>query len=331
VAKERAAALSLRVAAFLILALAAAMPGHAKDRTASIVIRAGKSDSVNHALAVEFAGAMATGANGAYTLDVQESQGSIANVIDAAKAPANYLFTAGPNVIAAARRGQKPFTPDPRYRSIRALFPIPGQTVQWVVLRTSPLRSLEDMPGRSFITGPSGGIAARVSQEALQALGIEREVQIMDINPAGGLPALAAGQVAAVAIAGPYPVPALAQFAAKTPIRLLSLPEPQLGKVLASDDSLAAEVVPRAAYGLEADAVTLALPAGVYTTTRMSEATAYALTKAFWAERAALVKRAAPWQAVDWDTLATLGAQFHKGALRFYREVKFPVPKALRG
>ncbi len=103
-------------------------PAAAKDRTASIVIRAGKTDSPSHALARQFAEAVAVAVNGACTLDVQESQGSVQNVIDAAKAPRNFVFTAGPDDIAAAQRGRKPFAPDPRYREIRALFPMPAQT-----------------------------------------------------------------------------------------------------------------------------------------------------------------------------------------------------------
>jgi len=303
----------------------------AKDQTASIIIRAGKSDSPNHALAVQFAEALAVALNGAYTLDVQESQGSIRNVMDAGKAQANYLFTAGPNVIDAARRGQKPFAPDRSYRAIRALFPIPSQTVHWVVRKDSAIKSLYDLAGKSFISGGKGSVSERVTAEALGALGVDREVQIMDIDAAAAPAALKAQQVAGFAIAGAWPLPALLDLATATPIRLLSLPQPQLGRALAADDSIAAEIVPKGAYpGLDDDAVTLALPVGVYTTTRMKDATAYALVKAFWSRHDALIKRNPPWRAVNIAELATLGVQLHKGALRYYRDAGIPVPKALR-
>lgn len=314
-----------------VVALALAIPADAKEPAGSILIRAGKSDSPNHALAVQFAATVAGAANGAYTLDVQESQGSIENVIDAAKAPANYLFTAGANVIAVARRGQKPFAPDPRYRDIRALLPIPPQTVHWVVRQDSGITSLAGLAGQNFITGAKGSVSERVTSEVFQAIGIERDVQIMGIDAAAAPAALKAKQVSGFAIAGPYPLPALVELATATPIRLLSLPEPQLKMVVATDDGIAAEAVPKGAYpGLEAGVTELALPAGIYTTTRMSEATAYAITKAFWSQRAALVQRAPPWQAVTTDTLATLGVRLHKGALRYYREAHVPVPKTLR-
>jgi len=301
------------------------------DTTASIVIRAGKSDNPTHALAVQFAEAVAVAVNGAYTVDVQESQGSVENVIDSLKAPRNYLFTAGPNVVAGAQRGDKPFTRDPHYQDIRALFPIPAQTVHWVVRQDSGIKTLLDLAGRSFISGAKGGVAERVTTEALQALGVDREVQIMDVDAASAPAALAAKQVAGFAIAGAYPLPALVDLGKKVPIRLLTLPAPQFAKVLAADDSLGAETVPKGTYaGVDSDVEVLALPAGVYTTTRMSEKTAYAITKAFWSQHAALEKRDPPWQSVTPSTLAAVGVRLHEGALRYYREAGIAVPKALR-
>ena len=59
--------------------------------------------NVRERLAVQFAETVALALNGAYTLDVQESQGSIQNAEDILKSPANYVFTSGVSVIGAAR------------------------------------------------------------------------------------------------------------------------------------------------------------------------------------------------------------------------------------
>ena len=83
--------------------------------------------------------------------------------MEAPKRRGNYIFTASPNVIAQARRGEKPFKPDPRYREIRALFPIPSLTVQWVVRQDSDIKSLADLAGHSFIPGPRGSISERLT------------------------------------------------------------------------------------------------------------------------------------------------------------------------
>jgi len=322
-----------KVLAILCCAAALLFAGGAaaKDATKSIVIRAGKADSPSHALAVQFAEAVAVALNGAYTLDVQESQGSIQNVMDSRRAQRDYLFTTGPNVITAARRGQKPFTPDPRYRRIRALFPMPAQTVQWVVRKDSDIDTLASLAGRNFISGAKGSVAERVTTEALETLGILHEVQIMDINVSAAVQALKAKQVSGFAIAGAYPLPSIADLAATTPIRLLAMPRPALRRLLHADDSIAAELVPKDTYpGLDQDVTVLALPAGVYTTTRMADDVAYAITKAFWSQRDALVKKYPPWQAANAAALATLGAELHPGALRYYREALINMPANVR-
>ena len=303
----------------------------AKDATASIVIRAGKSDSPNHALAVQFAEAVAVALNGAYTLDVQESQGSVDNVMQAVKGQRDYVFTASPNFIAQARRGAKPFAPDRRYREVRALFPIPAQTVEWVVRRDSTVTTLRGLAGQNFISGAKGSIAERVTTTALQVLGLEHSVQIMDIAAAAAPEALKAKQVSGFAIAGAYPVPALTALAQAMPIRLLSLDPPELAKVMRADDSIAAELVPKGTYpGLAEDTTVLAVPGGAYTTSRMRDATAYAVTKAFWSQHDALATRSPQWQAVGPAALPTLGVKLHPGALRYYREAGIKVPKSLR-
>ncbi|HUZ75020.1 MAG TPA: TAXI family TRAP transporter solute-binding subunit [Stellaceae bacterium] len=302
----------------------------AKDRTGAIVIRAGKTDNPTHALARQFAGAVAV--NGAYTLDVQESQGSVQNVIDALTAPRDFIFAASSDLIAAARRGRKPFSPDRRYREIRALVPMPALTVQWVVRQDGDVKMLSDLAGRSFIAGPRGSVSERLTTAALQVMGIDRQVQMIDIvDPAAAAAALKAKQVSGFALAGAYPVPTLEALARAVPIRLLGLRQPALGQVLAADSSIAAEILPKGTYpGVDADVTTLAIPDGLYTTTRMPAATAYRITKAFWTQRAALIARHPPWQAVSFATLATLGVRLHAGALRYYREVGAKVPRALR-
>jgi TRAP-type uncharacterized transport system substrate-binding protein len=62
----------------------------------------------------------------------------------------------------------------------------------------------------------------------------------------------------------------------------------------------------------------------------MRAATAYAITKAFWTQHDALVKRNPPWQAVNFALLSTLKAALHPGALRYYREVKAHLPRGVR-
>jgi len=313
-----------------ILVLAPA-PGRAAEAPPAIIVHAGKADSPYHALALQFAEAVAQG-NIALTLQVEESQGSVQNIKDALHAGNSYVFTAPPNLIAQARRGDKPFDPPARrYGEIRALFPIPAQTVHWVVRADGDVKHFVDIAGKAFVPGAKGSFGERQTVSAMHVLGVEQRVQLIDIDPDGAQAALAGNQFAGTTLAGTFPLPALNNLAKTTPIRLLSLSRQELAKVLAADDSTVAEIIPKRTYpGQDEDIASIGLPAGVYTTTGMSERMAYAITKAFWSQKWVLAQRNPPWNAVTPATLAQLGVKLHKGALRYYREAGVKVPAALR-
>jgi TRAP transporter TAXI family solute receptor len=313
-----------------VLSLGATVGGAAADPPPPIIVHAGKGDSLNHALAMQFAEALAQG-NNALTVQVEESQGSVQNVIDATRRPGNYVFTTAPNLIAQARRGDKPFRRNARYAQIRSLFPIPPLTMHWVVRADSGVKRFANLAGQPFVPGGKGSFSERQTASVLHVLGLEQRVQLIDIDAAGAQAALAGKQVAGIALAGTFPLPAVTDIAKTTPIALLSLGHAELAKVLAADDSITAQVIPKGTYpGVAEDVTTIALPAGAYTTSRMSDAMAYAITKAFWSQKGALVQRSAAWNAVTPALLAKLGVRLHPGALRYYREAGIKVPKALR-
>src|SRR5258708_20529737 len=79
VRRSVAAAWSLAV----LVAAAAIATATAAEGVPPITVRAGKADSLNHALAVQFAEAGGGRGNGALTPVVEESQRAVANVIDA--------------------------------------------------------------------------------------------------------------------------------------------------------------------------------------------------------------------------------------------------------
>jgi TRAP transporter TAXI family solute receptor len=321
-------ALGLRAMA-LGAAMIAALPAFANETT--IIVHAGKAGSTNYALARQFAEALALAGNGALTLVVAESHGSVENVADIGKMRADYVFTAAPSVIRQARRGAKPFSRNPRYAGIRALFPIPAQTVHFVVRRDGKIKDFAGLAGQLFIPGVRGSLGERVSEETFHALGIAKSMQFIDSAAAGAPAALRARQIGGFAMVGSFPVPSLVELAKTTPIRLLSLPPAVIAKIHAADDSLLAVVIPRGTYpGTEREVMTLGLPAGAYTTLRMTNAMAYALTKAFWSQRSALARKHPAWSAVRPSALASLGVPLHPGALRYYRENGISVPPDLR-
>jgi TRAP transporter TAXI family solute receptor len=303
----------------------------ANETTTQVTVRAGKADNPNYPLARQFAEALALASNGAFALDVKESQGTVQNVIDAPKDGANTIFTASRSVIMSARRGRQPFTPNRGYSDIRALFPIPAQTVHWVVRQDSGIQTMADLAGHGFVPGAKGSVSERVTAGALQALGIEKKVQLIDIDVAAAPDAVMSNKVTGLAMAGSFPIARIADIAKATPIQLLSLPSPVIAKMVAADDSIQQQTIPKNTYpGIDTDVTTVAVPVGIYTTRRMSANTAYALTKAFWSQLGALGDKNPVWRGVTGSAVATLGITLHPGALRYYKEAGIAVPAAMR-
>ncbi len=61
---------------------------------------------------------------------VEESQGSVQNVKEAANRKGDYVFTTPPSLVKLAVAGKKMFSPKkPAYDKIRSLFPIPSLTM----------------------------------------------------------------------------------------------------------------------------------------------------------------------------------------------------------
>lgn len=308
-----------------------AVRAEAKDTTTQVTVRAGKADNPNYLFARQFSEAMALATNGTFALDVKESQGTVQNVIDAPKTGANTIFTASRSVILSARRGHTPFTPNRGYFDIRALFPLPAQTLHWVVRQDSGIQSMTALAGHGFVPGANGSISERVTASALQALGIERKVQLMDIDIAAAPDAVMNKRVSGLAMAGSFPIPRIADIAKAAPIRLLSLPPAIVAKMVAADDSILPQTIPKGTYpGVDTDVATVAVPTGIYATRRMSNETAYALTKAFWSQLGALAAENPAWHAITGASVATLGIKLHPGALRYYNEAGIAVPAAMR-
>jgi uncharacterized protein len=317
--------------ALILLGTLLISPAAAAVPDPPLTLRAGKADSPYHALAVELVGALSEPGSNAPAIAVEESQGSVQNVIDAALEQAPRLFTAPPNVISDARRGDKPYGKNPRYADVRALFPIPFQTMHWVVRKDGDIQSFDDLAGHPFAPGPRGSFSERQTATVLKILGLEDRAQLVDIDANAAGPALAGKQIAGFAVAGTYPIPAVTALAGTAPIRLLSLTESQAKQERASDGTTVTTTIPGGTYpGVDQDTLTVALPAGIYTTRHLSNADAYRITKAFWTNLAALAQTAPAWGAVSPKLLAVLGAKLHPGALKYYREAHIAVPSSVR-
>mgnify|MGYP001559780365 CR=1 FL=1 len=296
-----------------------------------VTIKSATTGTSYFLMAVEIGEALRAASGGRISPTIEESQGSVQNLKEAPRRLGNYVFTTPPGLLADAAAGKAPFAGETGYEEVQALFPLPGITMHWIVRADAGVQDFADLAGKDFIPGGRGTAGLRLTVAAFRALGLEGHVRLADTELAAAPAAVRNRQMAGYATASSHPSPQVQDLIATTAIRLLSLSPQQLALVQLIDPGAVAVVIPRGTYsGVDYDVTTLSVPVGAYTTTRMDEATAYAVTRAFWESREGLVRRNPWWGAVTRDMLATLGGRLHPGALRYYTEARFDVPPAAR-
>ena len=140
----------LAIATGLTLALVGS--AHAQTR---VTFKSAKTTSSYYQMSVQIAEAIKKGSDGKIIVTVEESQGSVQNVKEAAKRPGNYVFTTPPVLVKLAQKGIAMFKgkTDPKYNEIRALFPIPSLTMHFVLRADSGVKSFADLEGKTILIG----------------------------------------------------------------------------------------------------------------------------------------------------------------------------------
>ena len=291
-----------------------------------ITYKAAKSSSSYYQMAVQVGEGITQATNGALSVTIEESQGSVQNVKEARKRSGNYIFTTPPGLIGLAQSGKAMFEKDnpEDYASVRSLFPIPFLTMHFVTTKDSGIKSFEDLNGKSLLTG-KGSFGAREAQKYVKLFGLN-EIKLVDSELSGAVTALKNGQIDAFATSGSYPAPNVIEAAASMDIVLLNMSDEQIA--LTKRDKL---TIPAGTYaGVDQDIATTTLPVGLYANTNMSEETAYKLVKAFWESKPKLEKQNSWWKAITPESLAIFKTTFHAGAVKYYDEIGVKIPENLR-
>lgn len=297
-------------------ALAVATFASAQAQT-RVTYKSAKTTSSYYQMAVQIAEAMKAGSGGSIIVTVEESQGSVQNVMEVKARGGDYVFTTPPALVGLAQRGKAMFDGkgDPKFDEIRALFPIPSLTMHFVVSEKSGVTDFAGLEGKTILLG-KGSFGAREGATYLALFGLEGKVNIADVELSNAVPALKNGQIDGFVTAGSYPAPNVMEAAAGTGVRILSL----------SDEQIAATkrtrlVIPAGTYaGQAADIVTTSLPVVAYATTAMDEETAYQLTKTYWEQKAKMGDSAPWWKGVDEGLMGNITGKIHPGAIRYYKE-----------
>jgi TRAP transporter TAXI family solute receptor len=289
-----------------------------------ITYRSAKTTSSYYQMGVQIAEAVKAGSNNNILMTIEEGQGSVSNVTQVPVRGADYIFTTPPVLVKLAKAGKAMFKDktNPAYNDIRALFPIPSLTMHFVVSEASGIKSFADMDGKKILIG-KGSFGAKEGEKYLKDLGLDGKVQLANVELSNAVPALKNGQIDGFVTAGSYPAPNVVEAAASLPVRLIALGD----KERAASKSVAKRkelIIPKGTYeGQKEDIKTTTLEVVAYSTTKMTDDTAYELTKTYWEEKAKMGKTNPWWNSVNKEYLNAIIGPIHPGAEKYYKEVGF--------
>ena len=283
-----------------------------------ITYKSAKSTSSYYQMAVEIAEAMKKGSGGDMIVTVEESQGSVQNVMEAIGRTNNYVFTTPPVLIKLARNGSAMFKDksNPRFDQVRALFPIPSLTMHFVMSKSSGVNDFSGMEGKTILLG-KGSFGAKEGAKYLKLFGLEGKVKLAEVELSNAVPALKNGQIDGFVTAGSFPAPNVIEAAASAGANVISLSDDQV-----KTSKRTRLIIPAGTYaGQDKDIVTTSLPVVAFTTTDMDDNTAYMLTKTYWENKNVLGEAAKWWNGVSLSMLSNILTDIHPGAKRYYQEI----------
>lgn len=292
-----------------------------------VTYKSAKSTSSYYQMAVQIAEAVKKGSSGDIIVTVEESQGSVQNVKEAALRPGNYVFTTPPVLVRLAQQEKAMFKGkgNAKFAEIRALFPIPSLTMHFVMRADSGVKSFGDLEGKTVLIG-KGSFGAREGAKYLKLFGLEGKVTLADVELNAAVSALKNKQIDGFVTAGSWPAPNVIEAAASTGVTVLSLSDEQVAKTKRTK-----LVIPGGTYaGVDGDTATTSLPVVAHTTTAMDDDTAYKLTKTYWAQKKEMGASNAWWNGVSGDLLVNVYGKIHPGALKYYDEAGIKVPDSAR-
>jgi TRAP transporter TAXI family solute receptor len=211
----------------------------------------------------------------------RETDGSVQNARLLARGEADYALIQS-DVAARAVAGEAPFAREGPFNTLRALGSLFPEPIHIVVPADSPIRKVSDLRGKRVDIGlPHSGTQydAGLIQEAhgLQTRDLAKALQ-------GGAEAamrqLQAGELDAFFVTTAAPARNLQDLAARHAIRLLSLQEQGIARLVASSPGLVPITLPAHTYPAQAEPITtIATVALLVTTSEVPEAEVERLAK----------------------------------------------------
>ena len=255
----------------------------------------------------------------------QTTAGSLANIdlvaagrIDSALCQADLAYWAFHGTGPFARRGALA-----NLRAIANLYP---ESVHLVVRKAANVRGVADLKGKKVSLDEPGSGTLVNARAILGAYGLgDRDVVPEFLKPNQAAEKMKDGSVDAFFFTGGFPAAAISELASTgSGIDILPITGAGAEKLVKDFPFFSADEIPAGTYKDVGAVKTVAVGAHWVTSSKISAATVYAVTKALWSDktRAALDAGHAKGKSIQKATALSglLGVPLHEGAARFYKE-----------
>jgi TRAP transporter TAXI family solute receptor len=254
----------------------------------------------------------------------QATQGSVENLkemrtgtLESALAQADIAFW--------AHQAIGPYKGQPPFDQLTAIANLYTETVHVVVRAESDIRNVGDLRGKVVSVGEEGSGTLVEARVILEAYGIsEKDIVPRYLKPGPAGDRLVEHDIDAFFIVGGHPIAAVAEAAARTPVRLLSFDDPH-GKSLKERLPFFTEtIIDEGVYEGVLATRTLGVGAQWLVRADVPEELVYGITRALWHQntRRLLDNGHPKGPSIQLSSaLDGLAVPLHPGAARFYREV----------
>jgi TRAP transporter TAXI family solute receptor len=252
-----------------------------------------------------------------------------------------------PSALAAMKRGVGPYADvsdqaQKLAKNIRALFGFPGGTFHVIAWADSGIKTWADLAGKRVYSGPPAGAAhAQIIGMVEQASGLKDGKDYQGVRAPWGaaLQSFQDGQfdvdVASVAVGQQ----SLNELGLQREIRIIGLPDDVVNsdtfKAFLDKQALTTSKIPAGTYSGQINSdqnlVSIATTMLMGVNKDMDDDTAYAVTKAYWENLAAMKKQNALMRSIRaGEYFTNVNVPLHPGAIRYYEEAGIAIPDDLR-
>ena len=226
-----------------------------------------------------------------------------------------------------ADHGEGNFAGKP-FKDLRMLYVSATYALQFAVSEKSGVKTVYDLEGKTICPGMLGGSTERTVVEIFKALGVRAKIRNMGY--ADAIEAMKNEQIAGFGKRG-TPDSSVLDVMSSMKIRIISFSDEDIEKILKVVQGNRKVVVPAGVYQGIGAFKTIENEWADYVRKDFSSDLAYKIVKTIWENRAD-IKKSTPQFLADRLVEVSLGVNtnyMHPGAIRFYRELGYNVPKIL--